>query len=118
MLTFFTLHACVHAYFLSLSLSLSLSLTLIQVTEKLVGMGVDGDLSQLVAGCLWVRREEISSQLLRDSYKFSHTYFNDFDWRLKVCVCVCVCVCARACVCVCVFIGILPTTGREWVIIK
>ena len=49
-------------------------------------MGVDGDLSQLIAGCLWVRREEIRSQLLKDSYKFSHTYLNDFDWRLKVCV--------------------------------
>lgn len=48
-------------------------------------MGVDGELSQLVAGCLWVRREEIRSQLVRDSYKFSHTYLNDFDWRLKVC---------------------------------
>ena len=67
-----------------LSLSLSLSLSLTQVAEKLVGMGVDGELSQLVTGCLWVRREEIRSQLLRDSYKFSHTYLNDFDWRLKV----------------------------------
>ena len=55
-----------------------------QVAEKLVGMGVDGELSQLVAGCLWVRREEMRTQLLRDSYKFSHTYLNDFDWRLKV----------------------------------
>ena len=59
-----------------------------QVAEKLVGMGVNGELSQLVAGCLWVRREEIRAQLLKDSYKFSHTYLNDFDWRLKVCVCI------------------------------
>ena len=76
------------------SLSLSPSLCFPQVAEKLVGMGVDGELSQLVAGCLWVRREEIRSQLLRDSYKFSHTYLNDFDWRLKVCVCMtCTCMC-------------------------
>ena len=45
-----------------------------QVAEKLVGMGVDGELSQLVTGCRWVRREEIRAQLLKDSYKFSHTY--------------------------------------------
>ena len=56
----------------------------LQVVKKLVDMGVSGELSQLVAGCLWVRREEIRSQLVRDSYQFSHTHLNDFDWRLKV----------------------------------
>ena len=64
-------------------------ITLPQVAKKLVAMGVDGDLSQLVAGCLWVRREEVRSQLLRDSYKFSHTCLNDFDWKLKVNVATC-----------------------------
>ena len=51
-------------------------------------MGVARKLFQLVAGCLWGRREEIISQLLRDSYKFSHTYLNDYDWRLKVHACI------------------------------
>ena len=57
-------------------------------------MGVDEELSQLVASCLWVRRDEIRSQLLKDSYmyKFSHTYLSDFDWRLKVSVCMRECV--------------------------
>ena len=34
---------------------------------------------QLVAGCLWVTKEEI-----RILISVGHTHVNDFDWRLKM----------------------------------
>jgi len=47
-------------------------------------MGVSPELSQLIAGCVWVRRGEVRSQMVRDSCAISHSHLNDFDWRLQV----------------------------------
>ena len=79
------------------------STTLLSV-EKLVGMQVDGGLSQLMTGCLGVgeqRGDTYDHSCLADSYKVSHTYLDQrlyTTWCMHVCVCVCVCM--PWCVCV------------------
>ena len=55
-----------------------------QISEKLLGLGVSPELSQLVAECLSVRREEVRAQLVRDSCNISHCHLSDYDWKLKV----------------------------------
>ena len=55
-----------------------------QISEKLLGLGVSLELSQLVAECLSVRREEARAQLVRDSCNISHCHLSDYDWKLKV----------------------------------
>ena len=55
-----------------------------QLIEKLSGLGVSPELSQLIAGCVWVRRGEVRSQMVRDSCAISHSHLTDFDWRVKV----------------------------------
>ena len=55
-----------------------------KVSESLGDLGVSVEVSRLLAECLWVRREEIRLQLIRDSCTFSHSHLVDFDWRLKV----------------------------------
>ena len=49
-----------------------------------MGLGVSQELSQLVAECLSVRREEVRAQLVRDSCSVSHCHLTDYDWKLKV----------------------------------
>ena len=68
-----------------LSLILHHTISLIhQLIEKLSGLGVSPELSQLIAGCVWVRRGEVRSQMVRDSCAISHSHLTDFDWRVKV----------------------------------
>ena len=55
-----------------------------QLIEKLSGMGVSSELCQVIAGCVWVRRGEVRSQMVRDSCAISHSHLTDFDWRVKV----------------------------------
>ena len=55
-----------------------------QLIEKLSGMGVSQELSQLIVGCVWVRRGEVRSHMVRDSCAISHSHLTDFDWRVKV----------------------------------
>ena len=57
------------------------------MSEKLVGLGVSQELSQLVAEYLSVRREEVRVQLVRDSCSVSHCHLTDYDWKLKVSTC-------------------------------
>ena len=38
-----------------------------------------------VADAIWVRREEIRGQLVKQTAQISHAYLKDFDWQLKVC---------------------------------
>lgn len=56
-----------------------------QLAERLKGMGASSEVSQLVATCLWVRKEEIHDQLVKDSCNISQSRLDDFDWKLKVC---------------------------------
>ncbi len=55
-----------------------------QISEQLGGGGLSSELCQLVSQCMWVRREEIRSQLVRDSCAVSHSHLEDFDWKMKV----------------------------------
>lgn len=55
-----------------------------ELAEKLQGMGASSDVSQLVATCLWVRRDEIHDQLVKDSCNISLSRLDDFDWKLKL----------------------------------
>ena len=55
-----------------------------QLAQKLQGMGASPDVSQLVATCVWVRKDEIHDQLVKDSCNVSQSRLDDFDWKLKV----------------------------------
>lgn len=55
-----------------------------QLAKKLQGMGADQEVSQVVATCLWVRKDEIRAQLVKDSCDITQSKLEDFDWKLKV----------------------------------
>ncbi|KAL5499894.1 hypothetical protein EMCRGX_G011362 [Ephydatia muelleri] len=55
-----------------------------EVTKTLSEQGAGADLAQLIAECLWVRKEEIREQLAMDSCNISQAYLSDFDWKLKL----------------------------------
>lgn len=55
-----------------------------KVADKLKGLNVSSEMAPMVATCLWVRREEIRGQMLKNSCNITHSQLNDFDWRLKV----------------------------------
>ena len=52
--------------------------------EKLQAMGTSPEISQVVATCLWVRKDEIHAKLVKDSIGNSQSRLDDFDWKLKV----------------------------------
>ena len=54
-----------------------------KVVEKCKGL-ISVEMAQIVATCLWVRRDEIRGQMVRSSCSITHSHLNDFDWRLKV----------------------------------
>lgn len=58
-----------------------------QLAKKAQGMGASQDVSQVVATCVWVRREEIHAQLVKDTCDITQSKLEDFDWRLKVSSC-------------------------------
>ena len=58
-----------------------------KIIEKLKGLNVSAETSQIIATCLWVRRDEIRAQLVRDSCNIAHSNLSDFDWSLKVHAC-------------------------------
>lgn len=60
-----------------------------QLAEKLQAMDASTEVSQLVATCLWVRREELRDQLVKESCSISQSRLDDFDWKLKVCLRLC-----------------------------
>lgn len=45
---------------------------------------MSADLAQLVAECLWVRRDEIREELVKESCNISQASLTDFDWKLKL----------------------------------
>lgn len=55
-----------------------------EVSKRLQKLGASAESADLVAKCLWVRREEVKGQLVRDSCRISQSYLSDFDWRLKL----------------------------------
>ena len=57
-----------------------------QLTKKAQGLGASQEVSQVLATCLWVRRDEILAQLVKDSCNITQSKLEDFDWKLKVCV--------------------------------
>ena len=40
--------------------------------------------SELVAGAIWLRTDEIRQHLADSSHRISHAYLRDFDWQIKV----------------------------------
>ena len=54
------------------------------LAEKLQALGASQDISQIIATCIWVRRDEIHTQLVKDSCSMTQSRLDDFDWRLKV----------------------------------
>ena len=56
----------------------------LRTQEKLVSDGVGEEAASVLAECLWVRREEVRSQLARDSCAISHSVLRDYDWKMKV----------------------------------
>lgn len=56
-----------------------------QLTKKIQAMGASSEVSQVVATCLWVRKDEIRTQLVKDSCNITQSKLMDFDWKLKVC---------------------------------
>ncbi|XP_064393067.1 COMM domain-containing protein 8-like [Halichondria panicea] len=55
-----------------------------KVIDKLKGLNLNDEMAQVVAVCLWVRREEIRGQMIGSSCNITHSHLNDFDWRLKL----------------------------------
>lgn len=55
-----------------------------QLAKKAQAMGANQEVSQVVATCLWVRKEEIHAQLVKDSCNITQSKLEDFDWKLKV----------------------------------
>ena len=55
-----------------------------QLAEKLKAMGASLEVSQLLAVCVWVRKDELHNHLVKESYNISQSRLNDFDWKLKV----------------------------------
>jgi len=55
-----------------------------QLAEKLQSMGASTDVSPVVAACVWVRKEEIHDQLVKESCNIAQSRMDDFDWKLKV----------------------------------
>ena len=55
-----------------------------QLMEKLQAMGTNPDIAQVVVTCMWVRRDEIRAQLVKDSCNISQAKLENFDWKLKV----------------------------------
>ncbi len=55
-----------------------------KVIDKLKGLNLNDEMAQVVAVCLWVRREEIRGQMIGSSCNITHSHLNNFDWRLKV----------------------------------
>lgn len=54
------------------------------LAKKIEAMGASAEISQVVATCIWVRREEIHTQLVKDSCNITQSKLEDFDWKLKV----------------------------------
>jgi hypothetical protein len=60
-----------------------------QLVKKLQGMGVSLEISQVVATCVSVRKDEIRTQLVKDSCNITQSKLVDFDWKLKVVIITC-----------------------------
>lgn len=55
-----------------------------QLSKKIQALGATVELSQIIATCLWVRRDEIHTQLVKESANIAQSTLMDFDWKLKV----------------------------------
>ena len=56
-----------------------------QLTKRIQALGASPETSQMVATCLWVRKDEVRTQLVKDSCNIAQSKLVDFDWKLKVC---------------------------------
>ncbi|XP_003386057.1 PREDICTED: COMM domain-containing protein 8-like [Amphimedon queenslandica] len=52
--------------------------------DSLVKLGAPQDVGGVIAESLWVRRDEIRAQFIRDSASFSHSSLGDYDIRTKL----------------------------------
>ena len=64
-----------------------LSFLHLQVLKRLCSQGLSQEIAGLLAECLWVRKEEIRDELVRQSCAISHSYLADYDWKMKVWPC-------------------------------
>lgn len=55
-----------------------------QLAKQVQAMGASLEVSRVVATCLWVRKDEIRAQLVKDSCNVAQSKLEDFDWKLKV----------------------------------
>lgn len=55
-----------------------------KLSKELQALGASTEVSQVVATCLWVRKEEIRTQLVKATCDITHSKLEDFDWKLKV----------------------------------
>lgn len=55
-----------------------------QLAKNIQAMGASLEVSQVVATCLWVRKDEIHTQLVKESCSITQSQLVDFDWKLKV----------------------------------
>ena len=55
-----------------------------QLTKRIQALGASPEISQMVATCLWVRKDEIRTQLVKNSCNIAQSKLVDFDWKLKV----------------------------------
>ena len=46
--------------------------------------GINKEVGSLLAECVWVRREEVRAQLVREACSVSHSNLEDYDWNTKV----------------------------------
>lgn len=54
------------------------------LSKRIQATGASAEVSQVVATCLWVRKDEIRAQLVKDSCNITQSKLEDFDWKLKV----------------------------------
>lgn len=55
-----------------------------QLAKRIQAMGGSSEISQVLGTCLWVRKDEIHTQLVKDSCNITQSKLVDFDWKLKV----------------------------------
>ena len=63
----------------------SFLLYLLQLTETAGTIeGISSEIASLIAECVWVRRDEVKAELVRQACSISSCDLEDYDWDTKV----------------------------------
>jgi hypothetical protein len=54
------------------------------LTDTLTQLGVPQEVGVVIAECIWVRKEEVHDQLVRDSSAITSCSLKDYDWKTKL----------------------------------